>query len=62
MDPIKIRYWCRVLKNCQHGNKAENEILFYVNKWVIIFVIKLKMVTRDPLIGNGDDTEWDACS
>ena len=31
----------------------------YVDKGVIIFVVKLKMMSRDPLIGKWDDNEWD---
>ena len=33
----------------------------YIDKGVINFVVKLKMVSRDPLTGDSDDNEWGAC-
>ena len=41
------------------GNFTFNLVLLI--KGVIIFVAKLKMVSRDPLTGKLDDNEWDAC-
>ena len=33
----------------------------YVDEGVIIFVLKLKMVSRDLLTGNCYDNKWDTC-
>ena len=36
-------------------------LTFYTDEGVITDVVKLKMVSRDPLTGDSDDNEWGAC-
>ena len=35
------------------------KVTLYIEPSYIL--VKLKMVSRDPLTGNSDDNEWDAC-